>query len=160
MLVDPGNPEIQQWVECSEPVDIASYRDLGVAELAEVKRCAKSGDLTIRGEFRVTTNMLQRVPKVTLMLTEEEVACATLAMHHGVLPYGVTTCTAIMSANAPDISTIDQWLVFKMVPAHGANTKPYMTMAVVLAPQDQGGIIQIDIAVINPIGPYSAHVLD
>lgn len=35
-----------------------------------------------------------------------------------------------------------------------------MTMAVVLAPQDQGGIIRIDVAVINPMGPYSAHVLD
>lgn len=88
VLVDTGRAEIQQWVECPEPVDIASYRDLGVAELDEVKWCAKSGNLTIRGEFRVTSNMLQRVPKVTLMLTEEEVSCATLAMHHGVLPYG------------------------------------------------------------------------
>lgn len=71
------------------------------------------------------------------------------------------TYTAIMSANAPDISTIDKWLlVFKTVPAHGPNIKPYMTMAMVLAPQDQGGIIRIDVAVINPVGLYSGHVLD
>jgi hypothetical protein len=124
-----------------------------------VEWSAELNNLSISDEFRVTSSLICNVGNVNRMLTDTEAACAALAMFHGVLPGGITTQTAIMSANAPDIATMEKWLVFKTVPAHGGHTRPYLTLGLVLAPKAQdGSVISIEVAVINPMRPYDNHV--
>ncbi|KAK1830860.1 hypothetical protein QBC39DRAFT_409355, partial [Podospora conica] len=136
---------IQRWMPPPpNPIDTCTFRQRVTLSLPPVVWSTISGTKGRRGTFRVSEGLLERVADSKIILSEEEMANAVIALFHGVLPWYVVTATEITSADPPELSDHHMWMVFKTVPAQGLNPKVYMSMALVLAPRDDlNNIIEV-----------------